>query len=106
MKEELELFLYGADQICASCVGMPSSKETYEWLRAAISRKYPNQPFKITYIDIYHPPENREIQAFAELVRDEEYFYPVLLIEGEVVGEGNPRLKDVYRKMEEYGYKA
>ncbi|MBZ4317529.1 YuzD family protein, partial [Mycobacterium tuberculosis] len=24
------------------------SKETYEWLEAAIGRKYPNQPFQIS----------------------------------------------------------
>ncbi|MBP1969529.1 disulfide oxidoreductase YuzD [Virgibacillus natechei] len=24
--------IYGAEQICASCVGAPGSKDTYEWL--------------------------------------------------------------------------
>ena len=36
--------VFGADIICASCVNAPSSKDTYEWLQAAISRKYPEQP--------------------------------------------------------------
>lgn len=44
--------VFGADIICASCVNAPSSKDTYEWLQAAISRKYPEQPFTIRYIDI------------------------------------------------------
>lgn len=58
MKKQAELFVYGADVLCPSCVNLPSSKETYEWLEAALKRKYPDQPFSITYIDIHQPPEN------------------------------------------------
>jgi len=32
-------------------------------------------------------------------------FYPVVLIEDEVVGEGNPRLKTIFATMEKYGYR-
>lgn len=101
-----EIIVYGAEQICASCVGMPSSIETYEWLQAAISRKFPNQEFTLTYVDIFNPPEDEEKQEFAERVRNDEFFYPVVTIDGEVIGEGNPRLKDIFKKMEEYGYQA
>ncbi len=31
--------IYGTAVICASCVNAPSSKDTYEWLQAAINRK-------------------------------------------------------------------
>ena len=106
MSKEAEILVYGAEQICASCVNLPSSKETYEWLEAAISRKFPNQPFKIRYIDIFNPPEEENAQAFAERVIEDDLFYPVVTIGEEIVGEGNPRLKDVYKKLEEYGYKA
>lgn len=102
---EIELIVYGAEQICASCVGMPSSIETYEWLEAALTRKFPNQPFTITYIDIYNPPNDDSLKEMAEKVKDGEYFYPLIMLEGEVLGEGNPRLKSITEAMEKYGYK-
>ena len=43
---EVEIIFYGAEQLCPSCVNLPSSKETFEWLEAAISRKFPNQAFE------------------------------------------------------------
>lgn len=106
MKRVVEIHVYGAEQLCPSCVNLPSSKETYEWLQAALERKYPNQPFKITYVDIYNPPEDEEIKSFAERVIEEDMFYPVVLIEDELVGEGNPRLKTIYAEMEKHGYTA
>jgi len=104
MKKKVDIFVYGAEQICASCVGMPSSKETYEWLDAAISRKYPEQPFTIQYIDIFNPPEEEKHRLFATRVIEEDLFYPVVTIGEEIVGEGNPKLKDIYKEMEKYGY--
>ena len=46
-KKKIEIQVYGAEQICASCVNLPSSKDTCEWLEAALQRKFPNQPFSI-----------------------------------------------------------
>lgn len=103
-KEEVEIFVYGAEQLCPSCVNLPSSKETYEWLEAALSRKFPNQPFKISYIDIYNPPTDESIKSFSQKVIEEDMFYPVVTIGDRVVGEGNPRLKTIYAEMEKYGY--
>ena len=54
--------VYGADIMCASCVNAPSSKDTYEWLQAAIARKYPAQPFTIRYIDIEGVIDNKRDQ--------------------------------------------
>ncbi|QED49177.1 DUF1462 family protein [Cytobacillus dafuensis] len=105
MNRVVEMTVYGAEQLCPSCVNLPSSKETYEWLQAAISRKYPDQPFKITYVDIHNPPEDEEKKDFAQRVIEEDMFYPVVLLENEVVGEGNPKLKTIYNEMEKYGYK-
>ncbi|MBA2875629.1 YuzD family protein [Thermaerobacillus caldiproteolyticus] len=102
----VEICVYGAEVICPSCVNLPSSKETYEWLEAAIKRKYPDQPFTISYIDIFNPPEDEEKKAFAAKVIEEDLFYPVVLVEGTIVGEGNPKLKVIYEAMEKYGYKA
>jgi len=104
--EEVEIFVYGAEQLCPSCVNLPSSKETYEWLEAALSRKYPNQPFKISYIDIYNPPTDTNLKSFSQKVIEEDMFYPVVTIGDKVVGEGNPRLKTIYAEMEKYGYRV
>ncbi|MCM3567589.1 YuzD family protein [Neobacillus mesonae] len=103
---EVEVVLYGAEQICPSCVNMPSSKETYEWLEAAIARKFPQQPFKISYVDIHQPQEDTKKGDFAKRVIEEDMFYPVVLIGEKVVGEGNPRLKTIFAELEKYGYKA
>ncbi len=102
--KEAEIVVYGAEVLCPSCVNLPSSKETYEWLEAAISRKYPDQPFKITYVDIHNPPSDDEKKEFAERVIEEDMFYPVVLLEGKIVGEGNPKLKTIYAELEKYGY--
>lgn len=104
MNRKVEVTIYGAEVLCPSCVNLPSSKETYEWLEAAISRKYPEQPFTISYVDIHQPPENQTKQQFAQRVIEEDMFYPVVLIEEEIVGEGNPKLKTIYAEMEKYGY--
>ena len=55
----VEISIFGAEQICASCVNLPSSIDTYEWLQAAIGRKFPNQPLNFTYTDIFQPFENK-----------------------------------------------
>jgi disulfide oxidoreductase YuzD len=102
----VEIILYGAEQLCPSCVNLPSSKETFEWLEAAISRKFPDQHFKMTYVDIYQPPQESEKEAFAKRVIEEDLFYPVVVIKDKIVGEGNPRLKTIFNEMEKYGYKA
>lgn len=102
----VEIILYGADQLCPSCVNLPSSKETFEWLEAAISRKFPEQAFKMTYVDIYQPPTDIEKENFAKKVIEEDLFYPVVVIKGKIVGEGNPRLKTIFNELEKYGYQA
>ncbi|MEH7112411.1 YuzD family protein [Neobacillus niacini] len=102
----IEIILYGAEQLCPSCVNLPSSKETYEWLEAAISRKFPDQLFKMTYVDIFQPPNDSEKENFAKRVIEEDLFYPVVVIKDKIVGEGNPRLKTIFAELEEYGYKA
>ncbi|PKR78106.1 disulfide oxidoreductase [Halalkalibacillus sediminis] len=104
MKNEVELVVYGAEVLCPSCVNLPSSKEQYEWLQAAISRKYGTEGINYKYIDIYNPPEEKPYEEFAERVIEEDMFYPVVLVEDEIVGEGNPRLKTVYKALEERGF--
>lgn len=95
--------VYGAEQRCASCVNAPGSKETFEWLQAAIGRKYPDSTISFQYIDIFTKQNDTEHQYFTQQILEEEYFYPLVVINGEVVGEGNPRLKTLYRVLESEG---
>lgn len=103
-EEMVNVQVYGTKVICASCVGMPSSTETFEWLQAAIGRKYEGQEnkFNFEYIDFQEEQEDEDKKAFAERVVEEDLFYPVVLVNREIVGEGNPRLKDVYEEIEKY----
>jgi disulfide oxidoreductase YuzD len=103
---EVEIVLYGAEQLCPSCVNLPSSRETFEWLEAAIARKFPNQPVKMVYVDIQQPAGDEEKLTFAQRVIEEDMFYPVVVIKDKVVGEGNPRLKTIFSELEKYGYQA
>lgn len=96
--------VYGADIICASCVNAPSSKDTYEWLEAAISRKYPNQPFTIDYIDIESDVTDERQKEIAEQVLNDEFFYPLVLVNEEMIGEGHIQLKPVFNSLEKIGY--
>ncbi|MDN4609064.1 YuzD family protein [Sporosarcina highlanderae] len=104
--EKVKIEIYGADIICASCVNAPSSKDTYEWLQAAIDRKYAGQPYEIEYIDIESEIEDPEQKNIAEQVLNDEYFYPLVRIQGEVIGEGYIQLKPVFNELEKYGYVA
>ncbi|MBM7554877.1 YuzD family protein [Thalassobacillus pellis] len=99
----VRLVVYGADQICPSCINSPGSKETYEWLQAAISRKYGEGSIIYEYVDIFNPPEDERHQEYVQRILDEELFYPLVVVNDTIVGEGNPRLKTVYNSLEERG---
>ncbi|OMC86961.1 disulfide oxidoreductase [Viridibacillus sp. FSL H7-0596] len=103
-EKTIAIEIYGASVMCASCVNAPSSKDTYEWLQAAIDRKYPEQPYQITYIDIENPIENERHKHWAERVRDDEFFYPLVLINNEIIGEGYIQLKPVFKELEKLGF--
>jgi disulfide oxidoreductase YuzD len=105
-KNNVIIEIFGADILCASCVNAPSTKDTYEWLQAAIGRKYPNQPFTIEYIDIESPIENEKHLDIIEKINDDEYFYPLVMINEKMVGEGYIQLKPVFAEMEKHGYTA
>ncbi|KAA9019961.1 YuzD family protein [Niallia endozanthoxylica] len=101
----VEIAVFGAEQVCASCVNLPSSKDTYEWLESAVKRKFPNQPFIFTYIDLFEPIDVEEKKQMIKKIVEEDLFYPVVVIEGKIVGEGNIRLKNVVAELKSYGYK-
>ncbi|VEI08686.1 YuzD family protein [Kurthia zopfii] len=98
--------ILGASVQCASCVNAPTSIDTYEWLEAAIGRKYPKHPFNITYIDIEAPIENERHAQWAEKINNDELFYPLVLIDDEVIGDGYIQLKPVFNALEKIGFIA
>ncbi|RPJ95471.1 DUF1462 family protein [Rummeliibacillus sp. TYF005] len=100
----ISIEIFGASVQCASCVNAPSSKDTFEWLKAAIDRKYPNNPYNISYIDIKQPIENDRHAKWAQRVMDDEFFYPLVLINNEVIGEGYIQLKPIYQELEKLGF--
>ncbi|CAM5214723.1 Disulfide oxidoreductase YuzD OS=Ureibacillus acetophenoni OX=614649 GN=SAMN05877842_109112 PE=4 SV=1 [Ureibacillus acetophenoni] len=104
MKNNPIIEVYGAEVICASCVNAPSSKDTYEWLQAAIDRKYPNQPYTIRYIDIEQPLTDDRDKEWAERIQNDEFFYPLVLINNEVIGEGYIQIKPVFSALENLGF--
>lgn len=105
-QEKLTVEIYGADIVCASCVNAPSSKDTYEWLEAAITRKFPEHEITFLYIDIEKPIEDEKQLSIATQIANDEFFYPLIMINEEVIGEGYIQLKPVFSALEKYGYIA
>ena len=92
--------VYGAQQLCATCLHLPSSEETAEWLRAALVRDY-GEAVQVKYVDIAEP-ENQSDPYVRDILAN-EYAYPLVVIADEVVGEGNPRLKTIRHKLAALG---
>ncbi|SFA91316.1 Disulfide oxidoreductase YuzD [Lentibacillus halodurans] len=103
MDNDILITVYGTEQICASCVGAPGSWDTYEWLQAAIGRKYIDDNISYAYIDIEQPPNDEKHQQLAVRILQDEFFYPLVLVNDEIVAEGIPRLKTVYRELDKNG---
>ncbi|WP_082153756.1 YuzD family protein [Bacillus sp. LL01] len=96
---EIKLVVYGAEEKCASCINLPTAYETKEWLEAALSRKFEDNKVEVDYIDI-HGSFDESHRSYVQAILDDEYFYPLIVFNDEVVGEGNPRLKTIYEKIE------
>jgi disulfide oxidoreductase YuzD len=96
---KVNITVYGAEQICASCVGAPGSKDTFEWLQAAIARKYEDDTIQYEYVDINTPQESEKHQSFVERIIEEDLFYPIVMVNDEMIAEGIPRLKVIYEAL-------
>ncbi|MFC7394299.1 YuzD family protein [Scopulibacillus cellulosilyticus] len=105
MAKSMNMTIYGANQPCPSCIHSPSSKETMEWIQASIKRKFPHDDINVRYIDIYHP-ETEEDQKFAEKIINDEYFYPLVVSNGKVIGEGDPKIKKIFEEIENNGFQS
>lgn len=92
--------VYGREQICASCVGAPGSKETYEWLQAAIRRKYNEADFQYEYVDMDEMQRDEKHQQMIEKMEEEDMFYPLILLNDEIIAEGVPHLKKIFQAID------
>ncbi|MFC4076020.1 YuzD family protein [Salinithrix halophila] len=101
MTDPIVIHVYGAEDLCASCVNLPSAKETAAWLEAALGRRY-GERILVRYVDIHHP-KGEEEAAFSRRVVEEDLWYPVVVIDNDIVGEGNPKLKEIRRKLDSMG---
>ncbi|HLR64175.1 MAG TPA: YuzD family protein [Pseudogracilibacillus sp.] len=101
--ENLIVTVYGRKQICASCVGAPGSKDTYEWLQAAIGRKYNTDKVTYEYIDMDLTSHDDKHLSMIEQMEEEDMFYPLVLMNDEIVAEGIPNLKLIFREIDERG---
>lgn len=100
MNQKIQVTVYGREQVCASCVGAPGSRDTYEWLQAAIGRKYDTADFQYEYIDMDEPQSKEKHQQMIEQMEKEEFLYPLVLMNEEVVAEGIPYLKKVFQSID------
>lgn len=99
----IDVFVYGAKQLCQTCLHLPSSEETASWLSAALARDY-GSGVTVRYIDIDEVGVQSDNKFVSGILAD-QYAYPLVVIDGEVVGEGNPRLKAIRQKLEALGLK-
>lgn len=104
--QKVKITVYGREQICASCVGAPGSKETYKWLQAAIGRKYSNEGIQYSYIDMDQAINTKADKEFITQMVEEEMLYPIVFINEDMVAEGIPRLKTIYQSLEKHGISA
>ncbi|PSL44457.1 disulfide oxidoreductase YuzD [Salsuginibacillus halophilus] len=95
----IALKVYGAERKCPSCLHVPSAPETKAWLEAALTRSFPKLPLVFHYIDIEDPPLEEE--AMSTRILEGEWLYPLVTVQGEVVSEGDPRLKVLRQKIKE-----
>ena len=71
-------------------------------LRSTVNSQKINITF--TYIDIEKPIENEKHHDIANRITEDEFFYPLVMINDEMIGEGYIQLKPVYAALEKYGY--
>lgn len=98
----IQLTVYGAEQLCASCANAPSSKETFDWLQAAVDRKFTDTNQVVyRYIDIFNEENAEEHQHWIEQIKRDELFYPAVVVNDTLVDEGVIRIQKVYQAIQE-----
>lgn len=95
------IYVYGAKRDCSICVPAPSSEETASWLEAALQRKYRDQ-VRVQYIDYTHPLTEQDRRWAREIV-EQERWVPLVVMDDEIIAEGEPRLTQIESKLAEKG---
>lgn len=94
--------VYGAEKICSSCLNAPSSRETFDWVQAAVSRKFPEyDQFQFIYVDILKHSNLKEQKYWIKQIHEEDLFYPIVVIDDQFICEGNPKIKLIYKFIEQ-----
>src|SRR5699024_11600245 len=57
--------------------------------------------FQFEYIDMDQEQTEEKHQQMIAQMEEEDYLYPLVLLNGEIVAEGIPQLKPIYRAVEE-----
>lgn len=100
MNHLVKLTVYGAEQLCASCVQAPSSWETYEWLQAAITRKFAaSDQIMFTYVDVYTTAGMDQDQKWIEQIKNDELLYPAVVMDDVLVDEGIIQFKKIHEAI-------
>lgn len=100
---KFHITVYGREIICPSCVGAPGSKDTYEWLQAAIARKYDSNLFAYEYVDMDEKQEMKKHQDMITQMEEEDYLYPLVLLNDKIIAEGVPNIKLVFKAIDAVG---
>ncbi|WP_312040146.1 YuzD family protein [Macrococcoides bohemicum] len=99
----INVIIYGADVVCASCVNAPTSKDIYDWVQPNLDRKFPDLQFNYNYIDI-NKSENLtdHDENIIEQINNDELFYPLITMNDEIVADGYIQLPQVTKFVEEH----
>ncbi|MCE4955786.1 YuzD family protein [Macrococcoides caseolyticum] len=99
----INVIIYGADVVCASCVNAPTSKDIYDWIQPNLKRKFPDLQFNFSYIDI-NTSENLtdHDENIIEQINNDELFYPLITMDDEIVADGYIQLPQVTKFVEEH----
>ncbi|UTH17002.1 YuzD family protein [Macrococcus epidermidis] len=99
----INVIIYGADVVCASCVNAPTSKDIYDWVQPNLDRKFPDLQFNYNYIDI-NKSENLtdHDENIIEQINHDELFYPLITMDDEIVADGYIQLPQVTKFVEEH----
>ncbi|WP_340392143.1 YuzD family protein [Macrococcoides caseolyticum] len=97
----INVIIYGADVVCASCVNAPTSKDIYDWIQPNLKRKFPELTFNFSYIDINNSSNLTDHdENIIEQINNDELFYPLITMDDEIVADGYIQLPQVTKFVE------
>lgn len=98
----INVIIYGADVVCASCVNAPTSKDIYDWIQPNLKRKFPELTFNFSYIDINNSSNLTDYdENIIEQINNDELFYPLITMDDEIVADGYIQLPQVTKFVEQ-----